>query len=750
MYTMINQILFNINDKILEIIDKVKVLDYIYLSDYRLPTLNDFMNNKNNDIIKFIKKNFKNLEHNEIIRYIQKYISKIDIKIPLYDTYSNNMYLISKENVYHRVTHNHYRFTDRSFYKDLKEQKIGFKKTDDILEKRKQRKINLMIEYLSQFDLEILQDTYIKVFYYYANEIGKNITLCKRPSFLPHFLHIIPYYSRSELINLALNMKLIKSNSVYYDQEKVEKLCKIIRNNDISADTILAHQVYMVNKNKVGIIQYYSLQGSFFMNQYLRNQATYDTRNEYLEGLITSMWETINDAPEFDKSYTVYRFIENDSYLSHLKIGDEFEDPGFISTTRDPFYNSNVFKFGFILIKINIPAHMKGVALCIETISHFPKEEEIILSPLSILKLEKKDDNCIYYHTDNNFATRVQTRYEFTYIGKKSISMQKRIHAVPKLIDFMELDRCSSMSIQEKIKMFTKKYAHTMFQYRSNIGNTELTIALEWYDATEAYRNFYASSIQNGFMMYNINDNSTSFTMEIGENKEGVYMYVNYYFRYTMTSRNKEISEEDLIKFISSVGYFFNIPTIVIYADYSSCDIGQTKSPDKKIYGGNYCVDFYNYIKYGIKRFKSIDTTVMRPKVGYYQLDRLKSTKPEKILNKDDKDELYQIYMKTYIPFVSEDKNNLSDFYIWVIDNHCYLSQSLTQKMYRLYFHLNPFIQDYYVLDPTAYLYNKNLIASYRYTDGNSSELNEDSLPKNTYRIEDYFKPRVPSIRRQE
>ena len=34
-----------------------------------------------------------------------------------------------------------------------------------------------------------------------------------------------------------------------------------------------------------------------------------------------------------------------------------------------------------------MPKNKKGVALCIETVSHFADEEEIILSPLSVLKL---------------------------------------------------------------------------------------------------------------------------------------------------------------------------------------------------------------------------------------------------------------------------------------------------------------------------------------------------------------------------
>jgi hypothetical protein len=717
--------LFNIKKKQLENVATDKVLFSLYNLEYRLPTNLD------------INKKFKNKKN---INDIKIEISKIDTHIPLYDTYSENMYLIVKYNVYNRVIRQHYRFPDKDIFNTLIKKQKQFKKTEDILLKRKQRKIDLMVKFLSYFDLDILYETYIKVFYLFTNEVGKNITQCKKPSFLPQLLHITPYYSRSELINMALNIELIKPNDEYYDKQKLEKLCRQIQINDISSDTILNHYNYIVNSSKVGIIQYYSLQGSYFMNQYLRNQTSYNTRNLYLESLIDIMWKTINNAPKFDKSYVVYRFIENDSYLSHLSVGDEFIDPGFISTTRDPFYNSESFKFGFILIKIKIPANKHGVALCMETVSHFPKEQEIILSPLSIFKLKKKDSNCAYYHTDNNFATKVKTRYEFTYIGKKNIKFIERPQNKHqrKTVDFINIDRPQSMTINEKIRIFMRTHVDKMFQYTTNIGDKDYTVFIEWYDSTEVYKPFYAASVQDGFLMYTIDDNNVSFTIELGENKNP-YMYVNFYFRYTQTNRDTDIKIKDFIKFISSIGYYFNIQTIIIYADYTMC-------VDNEIsFGGNYCVDFYNYLKDKKKRFKGIDSTVIKPKFGYYQLDRLRNTKPDTILDKEDRDELYQIYNKTYIPFMDKSKDNIADFYIWIIDNYCYLSIQLTNKMYRLYHKQNPFTNDYYILDPIGYLYSSDIISTYRHEYETKEKYTD--FPKNTYRVDSTVNPRVPSTR---
>ena len=55
------------------------------------------------------------------------------------------------------------------------------------------------------------------------------------------------------------------------------------------------------------------------------------------------------------------------------------------------------------------------------------------------------------------------------------------------------------------------------------------------------------------------------------------------------------------------------------------------------------------------------------PKYEYYDLDYLKEIPPLQILNKNDHDEIFQIYKKHYIPEGLND--TIADFYIWLVEN---------------------------------------------------------------------------------
>ena len=151
------------------------------------------------------------------------------------------------------------------------------------------------------------------------------------------------------------------------------------------------------------------------------------------------------------------------------------------------------------------------------------------------------------------------------------------------------------------------------------------------------------------------------------------------------------------------MAHWFNVPDVIIYANYISCDL---KKDDTL--GGNHCLDFYNYLKKRNRRFSKLQLSLaeLRPKYDIYQLDRLFETSPLLVLNKEDQDELYQHYDKLY------PANNLADFYVWLADNYCYLIPLLIKKLDRLYKTDNPFINDYYFLDVPAYLYNRHLIQS--------------------------------------
>ncbi len=732
-------ILYNINDKILELINPEDILDKIYLLEYKVPStknLDDYKD-KDDDINNILK---KNKDKQELVDNIKNYISNLEFKMPLYDIYTSNIYLINRENIYTRVTYNHYRFPSEKFLDELKKdyETLKNKKTDDVIEKRKLKKIDLMIDFMDNFNIKTLEDTYYRMIYKYSEELGKNIIFCKRPSFNKYLHNSKPYYTSTEIINLALNTNI----KVDINDKKLDlgNLCDIIKDNDINYKIISSHQQYIIDSDMLGLCQYYTVQGSFFINSYLRNMLDYSFRNTFLDNIIIPMWNLCNNAPAFDKDYILYRFIKNDKHLEHLKIGDIFQDDGFLSTTRDPFYKADSYQFGFILMKIRVPKNIKGVALCIETVSHFPTEQEILFAPQSQFKLISRDKNIQYYHTDPTFSSKVETKYEFEWVGHVKAKINKKEYTgSTNVINFLQLKSNDSFSIDEKIKYFIRKYTDDMSRFNVKIGEREFLTTVEKYNSIGAYKDFYAIQTNNGYSFYSIYKNYLVFFIEIGENSSGVIeMHVNYYVKYNTLNKEDIFTAEDFISFISSVAFYFGIENVAIYPEYKPCfSIKKTTTTSNIInqLSGNYCVDFYNYLKNNDKRFfmKNINIIELKSVFDYYDLDLLRDLDVTKVITKSD-DELYQLYSKTFI--IDNPKNNIADFFIWIIDNKCYLIESFIAKLERLYKDNNPFKKDIYNLNAYLYLYNRNIISVY----GGSSidieykERKQYKIPLNEYR----------------
>jgi hypothetical protein len=225
-------------------------------------------------------------------------------------------------------------------------------------------------------------------------------------------------------------------------------------------------------------------------------------------------------------------------------------------------------------------------------------------------------------------------------------------------------------------------------------------------------------------------------------------MYVNYYFKYAASNKNNGMNDNDFVMFLCKLAYYFGIRNIIIYTEYSACGILKKKDEIIMDRGGNYCIDVYKYLKFSEKRFQNdkvtIDSTELKPKFSYYELDRLRKIDPieKNIIRNIDRDEIYQIYTKTYQIYVDKNKHNLADFYIWLLENHCVNLATIVSKMDRVYNTNNPFINDYYVLDAMSYLYNKSLIYEYpelrQSHKGKSQENISEQLPKNEYRLQYY------------
>jgi hypothetical protein len=828
--------LFFIKDNLIKKVKLEHAIFELYHLRCRLPTQNEL------DLAKI----------NRTVDDMKKELSEVEENIPLYDAFTSNIYIIQKRNVYIRVINHDYRFPDDLIMESVKKtREKRLKKIskhpelkNDAVYVRSIRKTNQMLDFMNYFNKEILYSTYLKVFYRYAPEIGNATYTCIRKSFIPHKDHLKPYYTRDEVIKLGMNMELVKipDKMSYVDykdsltRDDYKDICSKIQLNDVSADILIKHQNYIVNENMVGLIQYYTIQGSYFMNQYLRGYTKYEYRNDYLEENIVKIWELVLNAPAFDNDYIVYRFISSDDYLRHLKVGMSFRDKGFTSTTRDPFYRNDLYKFGFILIKIKIPKDIRGVGLCLETLSHFPMEEEIILPPLTELKLVSKDQECEYNHPDEEYASSIKSRYEFVWVGNMNSNMPYLKRPImpkdqtTKIVDFLVADKIRTITLREKIDFLIKKYCDPMNRIKCKIGeHLEVYVVAEWYDSTGPYVNMYSLKTSEGFSLYSIYQGYILFMIEIAEIESYPQLRINYFTKYSRLDRQEIMGDDNFIRFISSIAYYFDIPTVVIYADYMSCDrlassnisrsnskhrlknndktkllltdikyaeqnsvplegvdgeegynkskqlsrkqrtyMNNANSSDRMFSkssrladgstavnhqndtiiidedtdtftGGSYCSDFYKYFKYGEKRYEATNTlnVELQPKFSYYDLDMLKTVEPSKILKKNDRDEVYQIYVKNYVLETSAKYDNLADFYVWMIENKCYLMDIFVKKLDKLYRDENPFKKGMYVLDAMAYLYNRRYVNAYsRYIKMMIDEEHQLlTLPRNDYRI---------------
>ena len=709
------------------------ILYRLYYLEIQVPTMDDIkVLNKYKKIVGIDKQRFINDNKKEITKLIGK-----SHEFPLFDIKNTNIYLVGKTDIYTKVVYDHYRYPTLEFlqqkFDKLKSQlELDKEKTQEEhqLKLRDLKKMTLMINFLNSLDLKILYDIFIKAFYY-SNPEGKDITYCQRRSFTPLFEHLKPYYQKDEIIKMAYNMGLIEESMMQelYDDVIIDELCQKVRNNDISSEILLSHQEYIMKKKKYGLIQYFSLHGSYFMNKYLRNLTDNDYKNNKLEESINLMNDLIRNAPTFNRDYVMYRFLHDDYVISKYKIGDIYTEIGFTSTTRDPFYNPETMKFGTVLMKIKIPKNITGTGLAIETISLFPHEQEIVLAPKAMFRLDAKNTDVKYY-TLEKYKSLINTQYEFSFIGyEESPLYTPRMPIDDIYVNFLELNSIETQTVNEKINYFVNKYVNDIYQFITKIGNRKYTINVEWYNSTGVYRDFYAAKTTNGFSIYSINKGNIIFMLEIGE-AEKPYIYVNYYKKITTGQGAKlDISESDFLDFIASVGFFFNISNIVIYCDYISCD---DNDKDCSTYSSkNYCVDFYSYLKDQKKKFyhNGKQISEIQPAFNYFNLDKLKTIKPSELINDRERDGMiYQIYKTIY-----KRDDSLCEFMIWIIDNQCSLVAKLIQKLTKLYIVDNPFELDYYIFNAAEYLYNRNKISFYQ-----ASNVKNKGISKNRNRISEY------------
>jgi hypothetical protein len=672
------------------------------------------------------------------IMELKKRISQRTEFIPLFDIHTKNIYIIEPDNLYQRIAKHDYRLPDEKTGNIIMKQLHKYTKIINSYGKKEVPKyftyyveqLNKHISFLNNYDIGTLTSTFYRVFFYHNPSI-RELTTCRRPSFYPS-LRNKPYYTKTELINMALNMNL------KVDINNLEKVCETVSDNDISYKVLNDHKFYIEGNNAVPFVQLYTFIGSAHMNTYLRRHSE---RDVHLENRLFLMWSLIRKAPEFDKNYYLFRFVSDVSYLGDLKVGDIFTELSFISTTRNPFYNPKNNIFGYNLIKIKVPKGKPGIGLCIESQSFFSEEEEIVLAP-GRLKLVSIDDNFTYHHPNETAQNRIQRKYEFVYLDalaesplSRTIDYDKSNKQI-KHVEFSNL-KLEGSSIEDEINGFINDkvtQVNDLRYFTTKIGKMSYLFQVYYREDLRAYDRYFF--IQKPDHIYFIcQDEETKEIIMYLEIREKIS--VNFIFRFI--GGVSPFKDEDLLEFLSHVSLCFNIKEVIIHDNYSSYEhiadqfleskeltISNFDNPDTHVQqlltakNKFYPVDVMNYV---ISKGNYISGDIDKTYIPRFNVDYIQS-----FFKKDDINELTvisahdvlstdenNVITKLYFKFIKQyNLPSTLDFYLYLHFNYFYLIRIFNKYLKKYYEKVlrpsNLWDTTFHIFYPFKYLYLKGVI----------------------------------------
>ncbi len=623
-------------------------------------------------------------------------LSQYSEYIPMYDIYSDNIYPINATKLYYRLVDCHYRFITDEVKQWIKNKMEKVNKKDEDYSK-----YNNILKVLDNYDLDILEKNSYETLYRYSPDFGLSISICKRNSFHPYANHLTPYYTKNELLKLGMNNMLINEKlepAKLIDKKLHYKICKTVSKNDISNETISNHMKEIIKNNCINWIVFYSMTGSYIFNQILRGNMSI---SKYLNSGLNKIVDTINKV-DLPKEYYFYRFIWDDSFLKKLKIGETFIDNGFISSTRDPFYSPGIkMDFGLILLRINVPEHLKGVGLLIENFSQFPKEEEFLIQPFSKLKLKARNEKATYFHTNEKFEKLIKIKYEFDLVGHKNNNDIVRIDNNLPIIDLNDINLYG----RDRLELFNSMHSKCD-KFGQFIYNDDFYIA-QWFDSTGSYSNMYKNKTKDGFIICKYIDGYPVLSIEMGEE-----LYVNNFRRLcpydNETEKHFEIDLE-LVSLFSKIFKYSEAKISFNYKNFSQFEKNYTNNQNsvsiEYLYSKLYCDEIYEYFKTGEHETNG-DYKYYKYEYGFWKLDEIGKIKISKdILNKLPKD-------------INKDNLTWKELYIIIVEKYFHLYKKLEEWMNNLFNNL--FNKNYYTFNTLSYLkkmgYSTDNIGLFRHT----------------------------------
>lgn len=516
-------------------------------------------------------------------------LSNYDKLIPMYDIYTQQIYPIENLDVHNKIIKYDYRFITSELinwfeilYGKYLERDINIA---NIFKK------NLLI--LKNYDIDNLTKTSYQILFKYSDDYGMNITICKRNSFHPFITYLKPYYTKYELIKLNLNMNtIVDAQHVENDlinKDKYHIICKLISNNDVDIADIIQHTNIISESKTICDIVFYSFIGSSIFNNILRNGKE---MNKFYYNMIMNIIGTIRKTPKLKKEYYLYRFINDDGFLDYLNEGDIFIDKGFMSCTRNPFYEPGLEQvFGIILMKINLNTNMEGICLFIEHFSLFHKEEEVLLPPNLKLRLINKNENFVYHHVNTTFEKLIKKKYEFEIIDV-DYSWTKECNIDEDDINEMEYNMDALTRRQLIRSIIPNKFNQLLID--------GLVFNMYYYDSTRSYSHYYYNRVEMGLSLIYFDENRYPVIfIELG--KEMAVNYIHKYWNYS----KKTTKDKILIKILLKIGHIFHYKIARIYNNYLNF---KNEESNNKIYQEFHLYDdtFYRLIKTNEKRFDDI------------------------------------------------------------------------------------------------------------------------------------------------
>lgn len=589
--------------------------------------------------------------------------------IPIYDIIRNSIVFINKKDINYHVTSNFFR-----------------PPTNKIL-KKDTRKLQL----LKHFNLSNIEKLI-------SPKILHDMSYCIKPSFI-YFtrgeqIQHTPYYSKSEIVHLALNNKLIhlKSKNI-----NLTNLCEQLQSNQFQKINILNHGNYIQKNKGMYIIRYYTFVGDAFMNSYLRNLDKNEYLNDFLIHNIKLLWKLINNSPAFSKPFSVYRRIGFD-FLTHLKVGDIYLNDSFMSTTRNPLYEPEGFTFGNIVLKINIPKGKKGCGLMTELYSHFPQELEVLLPPNISLKLVSK--NFKFYHTNKKTEKEIKTTYEFDIVKIHPINIPKdRLQVKPPVSIVLSSIRLSSSNLQSKIKTFLTKYTNKNMQFQTYIGNKQYLFYVYTYDSTSVYKDLYKYKTENGVSIIYQNKDTGQICLFL---ELGPKMHVNYHLNYYDYDNCPAFIDYDSISTVHSTQYInflklvansFRIKEIIIHATRLSCSRFYKNIKNKDLYtqftfrNTTFDKDLYDLLTTDNHRFAYTNEI----KHSYKHVPLLNKPIPDNIKN-----------MGSYKEFkLLKKPDTLKELYLFILQTKCHKLRKYEQVIAK-YIKKDVFNNNYFILNVSS------------------------------------------------